>query len=227
MGSVVQQRRVVLEGNIGAGKTSLGRLLEILAPDTFRFYPEPVEQWRLEGGAHVLDAFYQKLPGAGFLAQSLISQTLLLRDTALPLPPVVGVGLYERSLLSAQKCFLPTMLAAGLLSRAEAEVLNRGFGFNSEHWPRLVSPDQTVYVRCDPMVCWDRIEERAEVEQGQISLDYLLRLHQRHESWLGTAAGEVIVVDTTRADMLSLAQTLVTQLSATPFPPSQIFPTED
>jgi len=55
-------QRVVLEGNIGAGKTSLGLLLETMEPGMVQFYPEPVEQWRLEDGAHVLEVFYEKLP---------------------------------------------------------------------------------------------------------------------------------------------------------------------
>ena len=216
-------QRVVLEGNIGAGKTSLGLLLETMEPGVIRFYPEPVAQWRLEDGAHVLEAFYEKLPGAGFLAQTLISQTLLSRDAAPPPSPPVQVGLYERSLLSAKNCFLPVMRDTGLLNPAETEVLERGFDFNARHWPRLVNPDQIVYVRCDPIVCWDRIQQRSEVERDRISLDYLLRLHLLHETWLGRGGSNILVVDTTRGDMTSLAQTLIAQLGA----PTQTFPTQD
>ena len=220
-------QRVVLEGNIGAGKTSLGRLMETLEPGLIKFYPEPVEEWRLEGGAHILDAFYQKIPGAGFLAQTLIGQTLLSRDTAPPPPPMV-LGLYERSLLSAPKCFIPALLQTEQLNRTEAEILNRGFAFNGLHWPHLVSPARIVYVRCDPIVCWDRIQARSDVEQGRISLDYLLRLHRLHESWLlGGGGGNVIVADTTLSDMMCLAQALIAQLNAAPLSPPQIFPTED
>ena len=114
-------RRIVFEGNIGAGKTSLARLVLNQYPTQFDFYPEPVEEGEAMG--HVLQSFYARGTGSGFLAQSLISQTLLVRDV----PQREGLGLYERSLFSAKMCFVPAMLRENRLSRDEANIL---VGFN-------------------------------------------------------------------------------------------------
>lgn len=205
--------RVVLEGNIGAGKSSLGRLLQNLDPLTFKFYPEPTEHWHLEGGRDILNDLYQRTPGAGFLAQTLISHTLLVRDIRLD-PAPVTVGLYERSLSSAKMCFIPAMIDEGLLTRTESEVLNLGFAFNMSHWSGI-TPDRIVYVRCEPDECMNRIENRGGVEQGQISLSYVKRLHELHDNWLVGQSG-VITLNTTSVDktgLRHLAQLLTQQLT--------------
>ena len=112
--------RIGFEGNIGAGKTSLIKLVTAQAPGRFRFYPEPLDEWEALG--NVLEGFYAGEPGSGFLAQTLISQTLLRRD----IPRTRcrwEIGLYERSLMSARQCFIPAMLAQSQLRPVEAEIL--------------------------------------------------------------------------------------------------------
>ena len=113
-------QRVGFEGNIGAGKTSLIKLVAAQAPGRFRFYPEPLDEWEALG--NVLEGFYAGEPGSGFLAQTLISQTLLRRD--IPRTRCLReIGLYERSLMSARQCFIPAMLAQSQLRSVEADIL--------------------------------------------------------------------------------------------------------
>ena len=111
-------QRVGFEGNIGAGKTSLIKLVAAQAPGRFCFYPEPLDEWEALG--NVLEGFYAGEPGSGFLAQTLISQTLLRRD--IPRTRCLR-GLYERSLMSARQCFIPAMLAQSQLRSVEADIL--------------------------------------------------------------------------------------------------------
>lgn len=193
--------RVVLEGNIGAGKSSLGRLMQNLDPLTFKFYPEPTELWHLEGGRDILKDLYQRTPGAGFLAQTLISQTVLVRDLQLN-PAPVPVGLYERSLSSAKMCFIPAMLDEGLITQTEAEVLNLGYAFNTSHWSQL-TPDRIVYVRCEPDQCMNRLATRGGVEPGRVSQFYVKRLHELHDNWL-LGRHDVITLNTTAVDKTGL-----------------------
>lgn len=113
-------QRIGFEGNIGAGKTSLIRLVTAREPRRFRFYPEPLDEWEALG--NVLEGFYAGEPGSGFLAQTLISQTLLRRD--IPRTRCLReIGLYERSLMSARQCFIPAMLAQSQLRPVEADIL--------------------------------------------------------------------------------------------------------
>lgn len=117
--------RICFEGNIGAGKTSLARMVQSRDPSRFAFYPEPVQEWKSTG--NVLQAFYAGVPGSGFLAQTLISQTILARDV--PQPQAPEFGLYERSLFSAKMVFIPAMLDSQRLTKDEAAVLvGRGGG---------------------------------------------------------------------------------------------------
>jgi deoxyadenosine/deoxycytidine kinase len=47
---------VLLEGNIAAGKTTLGKLLS--GSGKFQFIPEPVERWQSGFAANLLERFY-------------------------------------------------------------------------------------------------------------------------------------------------------------------------
>lgn len=41
-----------------------------------------------------------------------------------------------------------------------------------------------VYLRTDPDVAYQRIQERGRKEESALTLDYLTKLHQLHEDWL-------------------------------------------
>lgn len=41
-----------------------------------------------------------------------------------------------------------------------------------------------IYVQCDPKTCSERIKKRAREGEGEIPLDYLQKLHEKHEEWL-------------------------------------------
>ena len=45
-------------------------------------------------------------------------------------------------------------------------------------------PDSIVYLRCDPMIAYNRVKKRARSEEDTISLDYLTRLSYYHDQWL-------------------------------------------
>jgi deoxyadenosine/deoxycytidine kinase len=42
-------------------------------------------------------------------------------------------------------------------------------------------PDILVYLRTDPAVCHERMRRRARSQEAGVPLDYLARIHQKHE----------------------------------------------
>jgi deoxyadenosine/deoxycytidine kinase len=45
-------------------------------------------------------------------------------------------------------------------------------------------PDVLVYLRTDPKVCHERMQRRARSEEGGVPLEYLRRIHEKHESFV-------------------------------------------
>jgi deoxyadenosine/deoxycytidine kinase len=58
---------ILLEGNIGAGKSTMGRTLK--ASGLFDFIEEPVEAWQEGFAANLLDAFYSDMKRWAFTFQ--------------------------------------------------------------------------------------------------------------------------------------------------------------
>lgn len=47
-----------------------------------------------------------------------------------------------------------------------------------------VKPTGFIYLRAEPDVCYQRLAKRSRQAESTVSLDYLEKLHQKHESWL-------------------------------------------
>ena len=45
-------------------------------------------------------------------------------------------------------------------------------------------PDGYIYLRCEPNVCLNRIQNRDREEETNIPVDYLTSLHNKHDNWL-------------------------------------------
>ena len=41
-----------------------------------------------------------------------------------------------------------------------------------------------VYIRCPPETCAERIKKRSREGEDSIPLDYLAKIHEKHEDWL-------------------------------------------
>ena len=139
------EQRVVLEGIVGSGKTCLLNIMGGIGAG-FRIHPEPLEEWKAQGD--VLEAFYKGAPGSGFVAQTLISQTLIQRDVPINSGSDEYAYLYERSIFSAHHCFIPAMQAADQLTSIEANILvnkNQGWGWRKWGVKQKWSTDHSIF----------------------------------------------------------------------------------
>lgn len=41
-----------------------------------------------------------------------------------------------------------------------------------------------IYIRCPPEICAERIKKRSREGEDSIPLDYLTKIHEKHEDWL-------------------------------------------
>lgn len=211
--------RVAIEGNIGAGKSTLiDRLVEL--PWAYAF-DEPVEAWRhitfpvqspwaqcvldvLRKEQKSLETFnlmamyYADQPKFSypFQNQVLLTRIQQARDAQRLPRPVCFLG---RSWLSNFSVFGRLLLHNGCMSEVEltlqAEMLN------------MLQPpaiNGVIYMRIDPDEAWARKNQRARPEERGVAPDYFHHIHTYHEDWLmATPPLPTLVLDASTIDLRS------------------------
>lgn len=183
---------VLLEGNIAAGKTTLGQALA--ADERFAFIPEPVAHWQTGFAANLLERFYHDTPRWAFTMQIGAFVTRLEMFDSLPDRDVL---VFERSIYCDRHVFAKSLHQQGLMDDTEW-ALYRHF------WDRLSgvapAPDAIIYLRTPAEECFRRLGVRGRAEERGITLQYLAHLEACHDEWLLGAGAEapVIVLDGTQ-----------------------------
>ena len=129
------KRIYALEGNIGAGKTTIMKIISSHFHDV-EFVEEPVSQWQNLGGVNLLDAFYSDPQRWGFSFEfySMLTKIQALLNAANSDKPIIII---ERSILS-NKVFMDLSNELGKLDKMEYCMLLNTYNFYLEHvYPQL------------------------------------------------------------------------------------------
>lgn len=170
-----------IEGNIGAGKStflsSVGRFLN--AQSVF----EPCHAWQDVGGAgNILHAFYQDGKRWAYTFQSYAFITRVLEQEKNSQQHPGALQLLERSVYSDRYCFAKNAYETELMTPLEWGLYREWFEWLVQS--RLAKPAGFIYLKTDPSVCFERLSRRARVEEQAVPIEYLQRLHAKHEEWL-------------------------------------------
>lgn len=172
---------IFLEGNIAAGKSTLGAALA--AESEVVFWEEPVAAWRSSG---ILGNYYADQARWAFTMQiaALTARAGILRKAVKTERGILGGTrrlLLERSMLTDKHVFAEYSVLDGNMGRIEAEIYQ-------EAWKQteVLLPAQPVivYLRTPAAVCLDRVHSRGRAEEQGMRLDYLTSLEALHENWL-------------------------------------------
>ena len=171
---------ILLEGNIGAGKTTVGKTLA--ESEVFGFLEEPTKAWREGFAANMLELFYSDTNRWAFTFQicAFITRAKTWSEV-LALTDHTKVVL-ERSIFCDRYVFAENCYRTGLLGTSEYQ-LYCGL------WEFLVSnyceePDAILYLRTPADECLKRIKSRGRPEEMGITLEYLEQLEALHDEWL-------------------------------------------
>jgi len=174
---------VAIAGNIGAGKTTLTKLLA----KHYKWEPhfESVEE------NPYLDDFYGEMERWSFNLQvyflnSRFRQILEIRESGKNI-------IQDRTIYEDARIFAPNLHAMGLMP-------NRDYGnYTSlfELMERLVSPpDLLIYLRASIPTLVGQIHKRGRDYENSISIDYLSRLNERYEAWVTKyTKGNLLIID--------------------------------
>ena len=181
---------VAIAGNIGAGKTTLTKLLA----KHYKWKPhyESVEE------NPYLDDFYSEMERWSFNLQifflnSRFRQILEIHESGKNI-------IQDRTIYEDAHIFAPNLHAMGLMT-------NRDFSNYSslfELMEKLVSPpDLLIYLRANIQTLVGQIHARGRDYENTISIDYLSRLNERYEAWITTyTKGKLLIVDVDNLDIV-------------------------
>lgn len=198
---------IAIEGNIGAGKTTLSYEFRNKA---WHVLKEPVEQWHING-QNMLDAYYEKPKEMAYLFQ----QVTLSTKTKQLLSLHAADWCFDRS-LAADLLFAKVQHTNGYFTDLEFAVYEEMYQLCKSVTPAV---DYYIYLKTPVDICMERIKRRnRSCEQG-ITKEYLAQLEAEHDAWL-LPKDNVLVLDGStsiydtklRAEML---QTIETFLSGT------------
>jgi len=181
---------VAIAGNIGAGKTTLTKLLA----KHYKWDPhyESVDE------NPYLDDFYGEMERWSFNLQiyflnSRFRQILELRESGKNI-------IQDRTIYEDAHIFAPNLHAMGLMT-------NRDFSNYSslfELMENLVTPpDLLIYLRADIQTLVGQIHKRGRDYENSISIDYLSRLNERYEAWVSKyEKGNLLIIDVNNLDFV-------------------------
>ena len=179
-----------LEGNIGAGKTTIMKIIGQYF-SSVEFVEEPVNQWQNLGGMNLLDAFYTDPQRWGFSFEfySMLSKIKALLNAANSDKPVIVI---ERSILS-NKVFMDLSHELGKLEEMEYKMLMNTYDFYLQHvYPQLSG---IIYLDTPVEECVRRITKRNRGEECSIDRSYLQRIKEKMDLLADSSTMHVIRID--------------------------------
>jgi len=172
---------LVVEGNIGAGKSTFLQLLNkhLVIDPVF----EPHERWQnVGGGENLLEKFYTDIRRWAYTFQTYAFVTRVLEQEKHLHKCVSGVQVLERSVYSDRYCFAKNCYEMGVMQPLEWKLYSDWFTWLVDGY--ATKPTGFIYLQTDPSVCYERLRKRNRHEEASVPLDYLKRLHEKHEDWL-------------------------------------------
>jgi deoxyadenosine/deoxycytidine kinase len=203
---ILRPRLVSLEGNIGAGKTTLmNTLKEKYAEDPrFLFVEEPVQMWEQicdKSGKNMIQKYYANPTRYAFAFQIMAFQTRLqlLKDaiSCAAENQCVTTIIMERSLDADYHIFAKMLAEEGVMEEVEYEIYLQ----MSTEALKEYAVDGIIWLDTDYEECFRRVEKRGREGEAKIELRYLRKCSEYHVEWLGADLGFVCRIGSGEEDL--------------------------
>jgi len=174
---------IAIAGNIGSGKTTLTTKLA-------KHYKWEAHYEDVENNPYLND-FYKDMQRWSFNLQvfflnSRFRQIVAIKDSK-------KTYIQDRTIFEDAKIFAPNLHQMGLMSSRDfdnyIEISNLMDGF-------IDCPDLLIYLRASVPTLVGQIQKRGREYENSIRLDYLTRLNERYEAWIGEyTRGKLLIID--------------------------------
>lgn len=181
---------VAIAGNIGAGKTTLSKLLA-------KHYKWEVQLEDVVDNPY-LDDFYNQMERWSFNLQvyflnSRFRQVTKIHESGKDI-------IQDRTIYEDAHIFAPNLHAMGLMTNRDFKNYSSLFELMESF---IASPDLLIYLRSSIPNLVKQIHKRGRDYESSISIDYLSRLNERYEAWISTyKKGNLLIIDVDKLDFV-------------------------
>ncbi|OQX76515.1 MAG: deoxynucleoside kinase [Bacteroidetes bacterium 4484_276] len=179
---------IAIAGNIGSGKTTLTSLL------AKHFNWEP--HYESVDDNPYLNSFYEDMRRWSFNLQiyflnSRFRQIVKIRKSG-------GKVIQDRTIYEDAHIFAPNLHEMNLMTTRDFDNYRALFDLMSTF---IQPPDLLVYLRASVSTLVNQIQKRGRDYEESIRLDYLKRLNERYETWIGGyVIGNKLIVNVDKRD---------------------------
>ncbi len=181
---------IAIAGNIGAGKTTLTRLLS-------KHFKWEAHYEDVETNPY-LNSFYEDMQRWSFNLQiyflnSRFRQVVEIRNNG-------KTVIQDRTIYEDAYIFAPNLHEMGLMPSRDFDNYQSLFELMSTF---IQPPDLLIYLRSSVPNLVKQIQSRGRDYENSIRLDYLKSLNDRYEEWIGGyTKGKLLIIDVDNLDFL-------------------------
>ena len=181
---------IAIAGNIGAGKTTLTKLLakkykfeghyeDVLKNPYLDDFYDQMERWPFNLQVYFLNSRFRQIVDFEKSSKKVIQDRTIYEDAYI---------------------FAPNLLAMGLMTNRDFNNYKSLFNLMESY---VKSPELLVYLRSGIPNLVDQIHKRGRDYENSISIDYLSRLNERYEAWIETYdKGKLLIIDVDNLDFV-------------------------
>lgn len=176
-------KHIAIAGNIGAGKTTLTKILS----KHFGWLPHFED---VENNPYLND-FYEDMPRWSFNLQvyflnSRFRQIIEIQNGE-------EVVIQDRTIHEDAHIFAPNLHSMGLMSTRDFDNYTKLFETISS---LIRPPDLLIYLRASVPTLVNQIQKRGREYEDNLRLDYLRRLNEYYEKWINNYSdGRLLIID--------------------------------
>jgi len=182
---------IAIAGNIGAGKTSLTRLLA-------KHFKWEAHYEDVETNPY-LNSFYEDMQRWSFNLQiyflnSRFRQVVEIRESGKTI-------IQDRTIYEDAYIFAPNLHEMGLMPSRDFENYQSLFELMSSF---IKAPDLLIYLKSSVPNLVNQIQMRGRDYENSIRIDYLKSLNERYEKWInGYDAGKLLIIEVDNIDFIN------------------------